>query len=218
MTRRAQKMARKVGDQIGFLTLLGLSDKPGRRLRLYRFRCYCGAEIDRTLANLGASISCGCKTRELLSAAKTSHGMSTKNDSPEYRTFICWQSMWWRCKNTNRSDYKDYGGRGITVCDRWKSFENFFSDMGLKPAGLTIERKDVNGNYEPSNCCWASVSEQARNRRKSRYIEANGECRLLCEWVERTGIPRDTLAWRIARWGAEKAVSIPYSPLLRKSA
>ena len=97
--------------------------------------------------------------------------MATKGNP----TYQCYQDMRQRCLNRRCVAFKNYGGRGITICERWDSFENFLSDMGEKPDGLTLERNDNDGNYEPSNCRWATRQEQRRNTRTCNYIEYNGE-------------------------------------------
>jgi len=99
-----------------------------------------------------------------------------------------WRSMVNRCYNSHTEEYKNYGGRGITVCSRWReSFENFLADMGERPEGMTLDRADNNGNYEPGNCRWATVTEQAHNRRNNRFLTANGETMTMAEWARRLG-------------------------------
>lgn len=124
-------------------------------------------------------------------------------------TYFSWQHMNDRCYNSNHAFYKDYGGRGISVCERWrKSFTNFLDDMGERPSKLhTIDRIDGNGNYEPDNCRWATRKEQARNRKTNRLIAFNGVTRTLAEWSELTGINREKISWRIDHgWPIEKAM------------
>ncbi len=119
------------------------------------------------------------------------HGHSAEGRTPTYRT---WKSMHWRC-STNEPNYEH-----VSVCERWGSFENFLADMGERPAGTTIDRfPDRHGNYEPSNCRWATNSEQARNRRDSREVDLNGKTQCVKAWSQELGVPESTIKNRLNR-------------------
>ncbi|HEY1895138.1 MAG TPA: hypothetical protein VGG62_02650 [Terracidiphilus sp.] len=138
---------------------------PNKHSIIWRCRCDCGAEVNAIgdYLRCGDKTSCGCKGREGLH--RRSHGHSRfRKRTPEYTT---WKSMRTRCTDPNCNRYKHYGGRGIRICERWAdSFENFLADMGPRPPGrYSIERVDVNGHYEPTNCIWLPMSEQSKNRR-----------------------------------------------------
>lgn len=113
-----------------------------------------------------------------------------------------------RCLTPGVANFHLYGGRGITVCDRWKSFENFLEDMGERPPNTQIEREDNDGNYSPENCRWATSREQARNRRSNTLISCDGETRSQVEWSEITGIKETTIAERLVRgWSVKDALT-----------
>jgi hypothetical protein len=114
-------------------------------------------------------------------------------------TYVSWASIAPRCGNPNHPAYPRYGGRGITVCERWASFENFLADMGERPAGLSLDRIDNNGNYEPGNCRWATPKEQSSNREGTRLIAWQGETLCVKEWSRRTGVSNATILCRLAR-------------------
>jgi len=121
-----------------------------------------------------------------------------------------------RCVNSHNAQYDYYGGRGITVCDRWKSFENFLHDMGERPTDLTIERIDNNGNYEPGNCRWASRVEQQQNTRANILLTHNGTTQCLTAWAEMIGISAGGLQHRLrAGWSLEAALGEPLRPGVR---
>jgi hypothetical protein len=122
-----------------------------------------------------------------------------------------WRGIIGRCTNIDDAAYDRYGGRGIRVCDRWLSIENFITDMSPRPAGTSIDRIDNNGNYEPTNCRWATAKEQANNRRSSRLLSFNGETKTLAEWSEKFGVNYQTILHRMDRfgWSVEKALTTP---------
>lgn len=155
------------GRTFGKLTVVERAPNRGGRVH-WRCSCECGAETTVAAHTLscGHTTSCGCAVGALF---KRSHGLR------ESRTYNIWCHMKGRCGVPTNVDYRHYGARGITVCERWLSFENFVADMGEAPAGYSIERKDTNGNYEPSNCVWIPATEQPRNTRRSRYALLNGE-------------------------------------------
>lgn len=124
--------------------------------------------------------------------------------------YKCWEQMRSRCNNPNATQYKDYGGRGITVCKRWDSFKRFCDDMGARPRGFTIERTNNTLGYAPDNCRWASRKEQANNTRRNRIVEYKGQCLTLSQWQEVTGIPQKDLSYRlIAGWSVKRALTTP---------
>lgn len=176
-------------------------------------RCDCGGAVRVVGAKLsnGNTQSCGCLHREITSSRQQvnnrSHGMT---GSAEYRT---WNGIHQRCTNPARPGYRNYGGRGITICDRWLSFENFFADMGPKPKGLSIERDDNDGPYEPGNCRWATAKEQSRNRRVTRFIETPQGPMMFSEACKVAGMTHRALDARLrAGWTVEEAMTRPKRP------
>ncbi len=143
------------------------------------------------------------KQKEAVRLACTTHGMSR---SPEYNS---WGNMLNRCRNENDERFADYGGRGIRVCKRWNSFEKFFSDMGMRPEGTTLDRINNDGNYSPSNCRWATTVEQQNNRRDTLLITKNGETLSIRNWARRLSLDYSTIRKRIFRsgWEPEEALA-----------
>ena len=146
---------------------MAVGEKYRDRDRTWICKCVCGTTRSVLAYNLesGASTSCGCLTIENTRKALTKHGM-TGGIKPIPVEYSAWSNMKSRCRDSSREDFKYYGGRGIKVCDRWmESFSNFFADMGRRPSDKhTIDRINVDGNYEPGNCRWATWTEQQNNK------------------------------------------------------
>lgn len=179
--------------------------------RRYLCRCDCGTEkvVDSGALRAGLTQSCGCLHRELLSKQEMRHGHSAGGSvSTEYAS---WKAARARCENPKNPKYSDYGGRGITFCERWKLFDNFIADMGLKPSpSYSIERKNVNGNYEPGNCIWATAKVQANNQRTNVMLTLNGKTQNMMQWSEETGIPYTSIIMRLRRgWSHERTLTEP---------
>lgn len=142
----------------------------------------------------------GCKRGE----PRKTHGKS------QTTIYGIWKAMKRRCYNPNCPEYKDYGGRGIVVCDEWKdSFGKFYEDMGDKPRGMSLDRVDNNGNYEPSNCKWSTVHQQQNNIRNNRFATIDGESKTLSEWSRKSGINGGTLWKRLKDGWDEKRLLQP---------
>lgn len=173
--------------------------------------CTCGAThtVTTTLLTQGLTRSCGCLQKELRHRGPNTrhrHTVGAKR-SPEHSS---WSGMLERCLNPNNKLYPQYGGRGISICERWMTFENFFEDMGHRPKGTTIDRYPNNdGHYEPGNCRWATAKEQARNTRATLFVEFNGRRTPLREVAEITGVKYMTLYQRLTNgWTLDRAVQM----------
>ena len=195
------------GQRFGHLTVAEIAgrDKGGRAT--WRCVCDCGNAVSVAGYSLrsGHTTSCGCLQKERTRADKTTHG------GKGTRLYGIWAHMKNRCLSKTSRDYKDYGGRGITVCAEWANSFEAFRDWALANGyrdGLTIDRKDTDGNYCPENCRWATQKEQQNNRRNNHIISFNGETHTLAQWAELTGIKFSTLYMRLRRgWSAELALT-----------
>ena len=198
------------GKRFGRLTVIGDSGKRSKGGKvLHECLCDCGKHVRVEGSNLtcGITQSCGCLQRERARTANTTHGYASRGEKT--RTYKAWRSMKGRCLNPKIKDYHNYGGRGIVICKRWMKFENFLEDMGEVPKGLTLERMNNEGNYEPSNCKWATRKEQTRNTRQNRFIKFDGKSHILTDWAKIIGIERSTLAARIKKgWSIEESLTI----------
>lgn len=208
----------KPGQRFGRLTVVKLGPPSKSGDRRWWCECSCGSACVLVSSNgllCKGTGSCGCIHRETVSKQFSTHGQS---GTPEHK---CWMHIRQRCENPNDHSYPDYGGRGIRVCERWQSFELFLSDMGPRPKrGYSIERIDVDGNYTPENCIWATAQQQARNKRVSIWIEYNGERLHIKEWEQRTDIDWGTLRHRYVdlSWSAERTLTTPPEAFAQRGA
>lgn len=193
-----------VGMRFGKLTVI---EKVGRvnHANLWHCKCDCGNEVDCYQQNLerGSSTSCGCLRSYYAKKSRNCHGEST---SILYKK---WTSIKTRCYNPKSHNYKDYGGRGITMCDEWLDFWSFreWSYTNGYKDGLSIERKDVNGNYCPENCEWITLDEQQSNKRTNTFIEYGGKKQTAAQWARELGIGKDTITYRVrAGWTPEECL------------
>jgi len=205
------------GQRFGRLVVLRDTGERKSGNVVWRCRCDCGNEVNIKGGNLtsGNSISCGCYSRECTVERSTIHGMaSRKKRHPIYRT---WVAMLRRCEDPNNNRYKYYGARGIKVCDEWHDAQVFI-DWALAnnwQKGLSIDRIDNDGNYEPGNCRWTTRKEQARNKTNSRYVIYNGDRRLFVEVLGEHDIMSGTSEYKrihyrvnTLHWSMERALSV----------
>jgi hypothetical protein len=123
-----------------------------------------------------------------------------------------WLGMSQRCNDPAHVRYADYGGKGVTVCERWRSFPNFLEDMGMPADGMSIERIDGNKGYEPGNCVWATTAQQSRNKSSNRFYELNGKSQCMTDWAKELGISPTTLSERLSKWPLERALTTAKLP------
>lgn len=191
------------GLRFGLLTVIDLDTSANKGHRKWNCICDCGnhSSVFATNLNRGATTSCGCLSSRhgatKLKEINTKHGMSNS------KLYHVYYGVLYRCTKENSKAFKHYGGRGISICDEWKnSFESFnqWAITNGYEEGLTIERIDNNGNYEPTNCKWIPQSEQVNNRRTNIYATINGETKTLKEWSRISGISYTTLRSRKMRY------------------
>lgn len=205
------------GQVFGDLTVLHPTLKRKFSCVVWACQCVCGALVEESSNKLqtGEKKSCGCrKTRvtTALNIARTKHGHAkTRAPSPTYR---CWRSMITRCEDPAHRQFRHYGGRGIKVDPRWRnSFETFLQDMGERPEGRTLDRKDPNLDYSPDNCRWATDEEQASNRRSNVYLTFNGETLTVSAWARKLGCKVSALRMRLSKgWSVERTLTDPVQP------
>ena len=200
------------GKRYGRLIVIAALARIGNNRKVI-CRCDCGTERSFFQANLcaGRTTSCECACSEIVSALHTRHGEAGnayhgRCPTPEYKT---WLGMKERCGNPKRREYARYGGRGITICQRWAiSFEAFLQDMGRRPTSQhQIDRKDNDGHYEPGNCRWATPKEQQSNTTRSKFVYLNGERLVVAEAIRRVGIKSTTFWERVRRgWSFDRAL------------
>lgn len=194
------------GQRIGFVRVLGFHHKDEGWHTWWNCECICGNKIIRRSEAFTETTNCGCKTFGLRFDSSKTHSMSKS------RIYKAWSAMVQRCRNPSASAFKDYGGRGIIVCDRWAdSFDDFLKDMGPRTTSKhTLERVDNEKGYEPNNCRWATRKEQQRNRRGNRILSINGRSQCISAWAEESGLSVMTLQGRLLRgWDAAMAISTP---------
>lgn len=200
-----------IGNKYGILTVLEKLDDyvspSGGRHEKYLCLCDCGntKEVLKEHILSGATKSCGC--------LRTGRATSEWHDYIGTRIYRIWGNMVNRCTNSNNPAYDKYGGRGIYVCDEWKSFENFlnWANSSGYTEELTIDRVDNNGGYCPENCRWATNVEQANNKRSNHYVEYKGETKTIAQWADELSIPYKVLHNRIKSlgWDIERAFTQP---------
>lgn len=197
------------GQRFGRLSVVERKENNKHCNTMWLCQCDCGNEHIVCGSNLrrGDTKSCGCFQREQTSMANYQHGHNCNyNISKTYQT---WQHIIQRCNNSNHTSYKNYGGRGINVCDRWLKFENFLEDMGERPPNLTIDRVDNNEDYCKENCKWSTNKEQKRNTRRNILVTINGITKCLKDWCKIYKLNYNTIRSRLRLgWTPKEALEL----------
>ena len=196
------------GTVFGYWTAGSVNNISGYKIFIL-CRCKCGVEKFVRASKLtdGTSKSCGCLRAEL----RTTHGATSTEKRKTSHEYWVWNAMVQRCTNPNDAGYKNYGGRGITVCKKWRTYEGFIEDMGNRPSDKhSIDRLNNDSGYSKDNCAWVDRTRQARNKRNNRFIFILGESKTLQEWSEIYKIGHSTILARIrSGWNEHDAVVVP---------
>lgn len=195
----------EMGQQFARLTVVQKAESKARSAH-WLCQCVCGSFVSVAASSLrsGNTKSCGCLHTETVRSLRKTHGMTGS------KTYWAWGRMVQRCTNPNVEKYGDYGGRGIAVCERWSMFARFWDDMGECPPGMSLERKDVNGDYSPGNFEWIPIGRQQRNKRNTRLVDIDGKTKSLVEWCEDFGAVYSRARDRLNRgWDAKLALMTP---------
>lgn len=195
------KIKHMIGLKYNRLTAIKEIGMGGRGV-IYLFQCDCGntKEASGSEVRTGHIKSCGCYRVDLTIAKNKTHGLVK---TPSY---VSWTAMKTRCTNPNSAAYKNYGGRGIKICDKWMTFEGFLEDMGERPHGHSLERIDNSKGYNKENCRWATNAEQNRNTRQNKFLTKNGKTMCMRDWANETGIPYPTIQDRVRRGWSEDRI------------
>ncbi len=200
-----------VDNKFGRLLVIGRM--PNDKWGSHRWLCKCDCKNEKIIRGSdllnGSTKSCGCLCREKVVERSTKHGNAQRGKIS--RTYVSWYNMIQRCTNTNRRDYKDYGGRGIAVCDRWRnSFENFLEDMGERPVGTSIDRANNNVGYWSENCRWSTVKQQQRNKNNNHSITHKGKTQCMTDWADEIGVSVSVIRWRLTNgWSIIDTLTTP---------
>jgi hypothetical protein len=201
------------GERFGRLLCLGESRVDERHRVHVLTVCDCGAREERKLSSLRESIKVGHRPacRQCVRSDRQPPRSGLFVPKEDRGTREIWRGMLRRCYGSSRADFKNYGAVGVSVCERWRlSFKNFLADMGTRPSGLTIDRIDPKGNYEPSNCRWVSWTDQANNRTNNVNLTHNGETMSVSSWANRLGVPVGALHQRLrSGWTVERTITVP---------
>jgi len=196
-----------VGLQFGRLTVISQTpnDRP-YRVSLWNCQCVCGNSrvVQRSALVCGVQVSCGCFMRMRVKETHTTHGLH------RHSAYGTWKAMIDRCYNPDSKDFKDYGGRGIQVCDEWRDLAGFVAGMGPKEKGQSIDRLDENGDYEPGNCRWTDALGQGEHKRNNAIITRLGSQRHIASVWREAGIKESTFYNRLnAGMTPDEAASLP---------
>ncbi|MEY8517192.1 AP2 domain-containing protein [Lachnospiraceae bacterium 29-84] len=200
------------GQKFERLKVISYAGMNKNRKALWECECKCGNVkiILGESLRLGKTKSCGCLSNE--KASKALHDFNTTHGESRTRIYTIWNNMMQRVLNKNNKRYKDYGGRGIGICEDWKDFENFrkWALVNGYNDELTLDREDNDGDYCPQNCRWVDWDTQRNNKQQSRKINYKGETKTITQWAKECGISRETIRDRInAGWSIEKALETP---------
>lgn len=196
-----------VGQTFGFLVVLDAPTTKAGAATKWLCQCHCGVQkyVAGKALKTRETVSCGCYRKQVVSLPK-SHGGASGKTARWYRV---WHGIKDRCLNPNSNSWVRYGGRGITVCDRWLQAKNFYEDMGDPPENRTLERRNNDLGYNKKNCYWATHKEQANNRRSNRVLKLGGEQKTLAQWANLYGkCPKLVRSRLRIKWPLEKALEI----------